>query len=92
MGTFKNYCHICNQCPPICLIGKFCAKLEFLNLESKMSHLGVLESNFEKPLSFCNQRSRIFLIIKFDAETKILKFETKNAEFGCSWTEIKKYY
>ena len=44
-------CHICNQHPPICL-QSFIQKLEFLNLESKMPYLGVLDSNFEKPSSY----------------------------------------
>ena len=50
---YSKTSHICNQRPPICLIAKFRAKIrEFLNLEPKMPSLCVLESNFEKLLSF----------------------------------------
>ena len=78
----KNYCHISNQHPRICLTAKFCEKmklpefgtkiallgyfgdrilkyhchiwqkLEYLNVKLKMSYLDILESNFEKLLSF----------------------------------------
>ena len=31
----KNYYHICNQRPPICLIGKFCATVRILKIGTK---------------------------------------------------------
>ena len=39
----KNYCHICNQRPPIYLTSssRFVQKLKFLNLEPKMPYSGV---------------------------------------------------
>ena len=56
-GMLKNYCHICNQRPPIFLIAIFVQELEFLNLEPKMRHLSVLGSNFEKSLSYLQSAS-----------------------------------
>ena len=49
-GMLKNYCHICNQRPPICLIAKFCGKVRTRKFGTK--NLGVLGSNVEKPLSY----------------------------------------
>ena len=51
-GMFKNYCHVYNECPPICLIAKFHAKIGILRFGKKMPYLGTLESNFEKLFSF----------------------------------------
>ena len=51
-GMLKNYCHICNQRPPVYLMAKFRAKIRILNLEPKMPYLAFLGSNFEKPLSY----------------------------------------
>ena len=34
-GMLKNYCHICNQPPPICLTAKLCAKIGFLKFGTK---------------------------------------------------------
>ena len=48
----KNYCHSCNQRPPICLITKFRARLRIIKFEQKMPYFGVSESNFEKLLAF----------------------------------------
>ena len=49
-GMLKNYCHICNQSRPICLIAKFCGKVRAGKFGTK--NLGVLGSNVEKPLSY----------------------------------------
>ena len=43
-------------------------KLELLNLEAKMPHLGVLGSNFEKQLS--HLKSAIYLLTKLGAKNK----------------------
>ena len=51
-GMLKNYCHICNQRPPIYLVAKFRTKNRILNLVLKMPYLGVLGRNFEKPWSY----------------------------------------
>ena len=46
----KNYCHICNQRPPIDLIAKFRKKTRILKFGTK--NVLFLGSNFEKPLSY----------------------------------------
>ena len=44
---FKNYCHILNQHPQICLIVKFCKKTQkYLNLGPKMPYLGIFWLEF----------------------------------------------
>ena len=50
-----------------------------LNLEAKMPYLGVLDSNFQKLLSYLKSALSICLIAKSGAKIKILKFGTKNA-------------
>ena len=44
----KNYCHIWNQHPRICLIAKFHEKWKCLNLGPKMPYLGIFGLEFEK--------------------------------------------
>ena len=39
-GMLKNYCHICNQRLPICLIVKFCEKIKILKLGIKTALFG----------------------------------------------------
>ena len=48
----KSYCHISNQRLQICLIAKFSAITKILKFGTKNALLGVLGSNFEKPLSY----------------------------------------
>ena len=43
----KNYCHIANQYPRICLTGTFPKKQKCLNLVPNMSYLGIFELEFE---------------------------------------------
>ena len=50
-GILRNYCHIWNQGPRICLIVKFHAKIKILKFGTRNAYLGVLGSNFEKLLS-----------------------------------------
>ena len=50
-GMLKNCCHICNQCPQICLIAKFRVKIRILKFGTKNALFEFLGSNFEKPLS-----------------------------------------
>ena len=63
-GILKNYCHICNQCPPFCLIAKFLAKVPYL---------GVLGSSFEKPLSYLKPVPFNLPYCKFGANTSLLE-------------------
>ena len=77
---FKNYCHICDQRPPVCQTAKFCTKIRILKFGTKNVYFqcfgAVLKSDY---CPFCNQRPQICLIAKVGAETKILKFGIKNA-------------
>ena len=87
-----NNCHISNQCHPNCLITKFRVKIWILNLELKIPYLGVLGSNFEKPLSYLKFAPSILLIAKLVPKINILKFGTKNARFSYFGAGISKYY
>ena len=82
-GILKNYCHICHQRPPIYLTAKFCAKTRILTFGTKMPYLGVLGSNFEKPLSCLKSvPSNLSYSKVWCKKIKILKFGTENARFG----------
>ena len=72
-GKFKNYCHICNQRPPIFLTAKFLAKIRILKFGTK----NVLFVEFW--IRICNQRPPIGLTAKFCAKIRILNFGTENA-------------
>ena len=79
-GMFKNYCHVYNECPPICLIAKFHAKIGILRFGKKKCLIWVLWRAILKIYSlFYNQCPRNCFKTKFGAETKILQFRTKNA-------------
>ena len=91
-GMFKNYCHISNQRPPICLIAKFNVKIRILKFGTKNALFGCLGVQFWKAIVLFVISALEFLVVKFGAETKILKFRTKNVYFGCFWTKIWKYY
>ena len=43
---WKQYCHIWNQHPQICLIAKFCEKKSKLNLRPKMPYMGYFGLEF----------------------------------------------
>ena len=90
-GIWKNYCHIWNQHPRICLMTKFRKKNQkCLNLGPKMPYLGIFGLESEK--KYCHiwnqQRPRIFLMAKFCKKIKMPKFGTKNALFRYFWTRI----
>ena len=55
-----------------------------------MPYLGVLGSNFEKPLSYILEITGLeFALLQSLAQKiKILKFETKNARFAYFWANI----
>ena len=85
----KNYCHIWNQLPQICLIVKFFRK-------TKMPKCGIknaLHRHFWTPIlnSYChiwNRHLRFCLITKFCAEMKMSKFGTRNALFKYFWLKM----
>ena len=47
-GIWKNYSHIWNQRPRICLITKFGGKTKILKFGTKMHDLGIFEQEVEK--------------------------------------------
>ena len=78
---FQNYCHICNQPPPVYLMTEFCAKVRILKLGTKNTFLSVFGSNLKICCHIWNQHPSIFLIATFGTK-KPLSFGTKNARFA----------
>ena len=78
---FQNYCHICNQPPPVYLMTEFCAKVRILKLGTKNTFLSVFGSNLKICCHIWNQHPSIFLIATFGTK-KPLSFGTKNAGFA----------
>ena len=82
-GSWKIYCHIWNQHPRICLLGKFREKM-------KMPKFGTKNALFEYFWAgiwklYChtwNQQARVCLIAKFCEKTKTLKFRSKRPYLG----------
>ena len=102
-GTWKQYCHIWNQHPWICLIAKFRGKTKMPKFRTKndlfgyfwpkMPYLGIFGVEFQK--WYChiwNQHLQICVVARFFEKTKIPKFGTKNALFGYLWARILKNY
>ena len=58
---------------------------KFLNLEPKMTCLGVLGSNLKNHCYIRNQRPQICFIAKFGVKIKILKFGSKNVLIAYFW-------
>ena len=85
----KNYCHIWNQHPQICLFAKFHEKTKMPKFGTKKVWFMYFWAGIWK--QYChisNQHPRICLIGKFREKAKMPKFKTKNASFGCFWPEI----
>ena len=79
-GILKNYCHIWNQHPWICLIAKFHEKIKIPKIGTKNALFGYFWAEiWRKYCHIWNQRRQICLIAKFSAKIKILKFGIKNA-------------
>ena len=49
-GMLKNY-YICNQRPPICLIGKFCATIRILKIGTKNALFECIGQQFRKTIA-----------------------------------------
>ena len=45
-GMLKNFCHICNQHPPIYLIAKFGAKIRIVKFGNKNALFGCFGQKF----------------------------------------------
>ena len=85
---WKQYCHIWNQHPPICVIAKFWEK-EMPNFGTKNTLLGYFCARILK--NYCdiwNQYLQICLIATFCEETKMPKSGTKNALLGYFWLKM----
>ena len=87
----KNYCHIWNQHPQICLVANFAKKKKSLNFGPKMCDSGIFGLEFEK--KYCqiwNQHPRICLIAKYLEIMKMPKFGTKSVFLGYFLARILK--
>ena len=94
-AIWKQYCHIWNQHPRICLIAKFCERMSkfCLNFGLKLHYFGIFGLEFKgKCCHIWNQHPRICLIAKFYVETKMPKFCSRNALFLYFWEGIWKEY
>ena len=88
----KNYCHIWNKHPEICLIQKFCKK------RTKMIKFGTKDASFgylwvkilTKSCHIWSQHLQISLITKFRVKLKMHKLGTKNTLFGYFWARVSK--
>ena len=85
----KNYCHIWNQDPWICLIAKYCEIMKMPKFGSKSALFGYFWARILK--DYChiwNQHLRISIIAKFCEETKMRKFGAKNALYWYFWPKM----
>ena len=88
-GIWKQYSHIWNQLPRICLIPKFHEKTKMPKLGTKNALFGYFGARtLGNYCHISNHHLRIFLIAKFCEVTKILKFGTKNALFEYFWLKM----
>ena len=83
--VWKEYCHIWNQHPRICLIAKFCQKAKMPKFGIKNCLNAIILKNY---CHIWNQNLPICLLAKFCEETKMFKFGTKNVLFGYFWTKM----
>ena len=94
LEILKHYCHIWNQHPQICLIGKFCQKTKMHKFGTKNVFFGYFWVNFlKKLLSYLKSAPSNFLILitKFRKKKK-QKCLNLGPKFGFFWTRIWKKY
>ena len=100
--TLKNYCHIWNQYPGICLIAKFCEEIKKAKFGTKRCLIWVFLTKFAlignfwervlaKLLSYLKSASSNFSKSNISWK-KIPKFGTKNAWFGYFWAGLLENY
>ena len=78
----KNYCHICNQRPPVYQTARFRAKLRFFKFETKNTLLGCLGQQFRKTILISEIGApRLALLQNLVQKIKYFLFGTKNARF-----------
>ena len=78
----KNYCHIWNQHPQICLIANFMKEQKCLILGPKMPDIGNLGLDWKQYCHVWNQDPRICLTTNVRGKIKMPKFETKTTYLG----------
>ena len=86
---WKQYCHIWNQHPRICLIAKFREKTKMPKFGTKNALFGYFWARILE--SYChiwNLHLRICLTPNFCEETEMPKFRTKNALFEYFWPKM----
>ena len=93
-NVLKNYCHIWNQCPQICLFEKFHAKTKMPKFGTKNTLFGYFWAGiWKRYYHIWNQHSRrICLIAKYREIMKTPKIGIKSALFGYFWARILKNY
>ena len=85
-GVWKQYCHIFNQHPLICLVAKFREIMKMPKFRTKNASCGYFWATILKNLlSYLKSAPSNFSNSKFREKTKIPEFETKNALFGYFW-------
>ena len=90
-GMLKNYWHIYNQRPPICLIAKFRAKIRIPKFGTKNALFGCFGQQFWKTFVIFASSALNFAFF-FLQKIKKLKFGPKNARFPYIGTGILKHY
>ena len=92
-GMLKNYCHICNQRPPIFLTAKFREKIAIFKFGTKNVLFGCFGQQFRNAIVIFAIRALKFALLQsLVQKIKALKFGTKNALFGYFWAGIWKRY
>ena len=78
----KNYCHICNQRPPIFLIAKFCARIRILKFGTKNALFECFGQQFRKIIViFAVSVLEFASLQSLMQKIKILKLGTKSVRF-----------
>ena len=79
----KNYCYICNQCPPIVVFATFRGKTRILQFGTKNALFGWFDQDFWKTIVIFVISVFEFTILQSLAQKiKIFKFGAKNARFA----------
>ena len=85
----KNYCHIYNQRPSICVIAKFRAKTRIPKFGTKKVLFGSFGQQFRKTIVlFATSALEFALLQSLVQKIKILISGTKNARFPYFWAGI----
>ena len=83
VGILKNYCHICNQSPPIVLFATFRRKTRILQFGTKNALLGWFGQEFWKTMvTFVISVFEFAILQSLAQKIRIFKFEAKNARFA----------